>query len=79
MAKLSATTSVILDTEEIPRTDITPEAIRNMTDDELRAFILKNRGNREVTTGTKRKNSAPTSTVSKEPKKTDADEFFGDE
>lgn len=76
MPKLSAS-SGILDTEEVPRTELTPETIKTMTDEDLQTWLLKLRGNREVTPSKAKGDGTPR--ASKEPKpptQTDEEDLF---
>jgi hypothetical protein len=77
MPKLSAS-SGILDTEEVPRTELTPETIKIMTDADLEAWLLKLRGNREVTSSkTKSGDGSPRTPKSTTPTKSDEEDIFG--
>lgn len=77
MPKLSASVG-LFDTEEIPRTELTPELIRNMSDEEIDAYLLKLRGNREVTMGKSKgeRSSNPKSPKTPKDKNSAADDIF---
>jgi len=75
VSKLSATSNI--NVEEVPRTELTPELIKTMTDDELNAHLIRLRGNREVvSSGTKTKRSPAAPKIPKDDK-SDEEDIFG--